>query len=127
MRVLKHIVSGLLFEATPALLKNKKMIPASPAESEAYMAKFSDKQKEALKKNTLEVLVPEDFDLDTDIFSFGKAQLMEIAPKLGCVFPSNIKVKDLKAMVEAAMAEARVLRDEQRKRQADSDPADDDQ
>lgn len=121
MRVLKHIVSGLFFEATPALLKNKKMMPASPAESEAFLAKFSDGQKKAMEKNTLKVLVPEDFDLDTDISTFGKAQLLEIAPKLGVAFPPTMKAKELKALVEEAMAEARKLRDEQRKREAESD------
>lgn len=118
MRILKHIVNGQLFEATPELLKNKKLVPASEAESQAYLAQFKPQQIQAMEKHTLKVLIPEDFDLDTDTFSFGKAQLLEVAAKLGLKLPPTMHAKHIKPIVDDAMAEGRHLRDQQRQREA---------
>ncbi|NPU91396.1 MAG: hypothetical protein HPY82_05725 [Gammaproteobacteria bacterium] len=121
MKVLRHSVSGRLFEATPALLKHNKMVPATDEEAAEFLRGFAPAALEAAQKHTVKILIPEDFDLDTDTSTFGKVQLLEVASKLKLLFPETIKTKDLKVLVEQALKEARRLRDEAAKAKADAE------
>lgn len=121
MKVLKHSITGRFFEATPELLKHKKMVPASDEETQAYLSEIKPEQLKELERHTVKVIIPDDFDLDTDTSTFGKVQLLAVGTKLGLKFPETMKTKDLKVLVEQAMAEARKMRDEKRKAEADAE------
>ena len=121
MKVLKHSITGRFFEATPDLLKHKKMVPATDEETQAYLSEISPEQLTAMEKHTVKVIIPDDFDLDTDIFTFGKVQLLAVGAKMGLKFPETMKTKDLKVLVEQCLTEARKLRDEKRKAEADAE------
>lgn len=111
MQVLKHDKTGRLFMATPALLKNKNLSPALPHEAESYIASLDESNKEKMEKQGVKVIVPEDFDLDTDISLLGKVELTAIARKLGVSPPSTMKVKDLLPFVSNLLQQARDERD----------------
>ncbi len=113
MKVLKHTKTGRLFLATRALLKHKKMIEASPEEAKRFLAEFDKKQMEKLEgdKSVEKTIIPDDFDIDVDISSFGKPQLMVVGNKLQMTFPDNIRVKELRALVQGALEKARAARD----------------
>jgi len=107
MQILKNQRNGRLFVATPALMKNKQMIPALPEEAEAFIANLGETQKKNLSEDeavkAASLMMPKDIDLKVNIGNWGKAQLIQLATKIGLNIPTNLKVKDIRACLQDAL------------------------
>ncbi|OUR99228.1 hypothetical protein A9Q81_11680 [Gammaproteobacteria bacterium 42_54_T18] len=109
MQILKHEKTLRFFVATPALLKNNKMVPATEAESRKFISKMSDKLRTETEEHhsTVEIEIPDDIDLDTDISNWGKPHLMALADRIKLVGVRRLPVKQLRTVIKNALEEAK--------------------
>lgn len=113
MRVLKHLHNGRLFLETPGLLKNRHLIPASPAESEAFLAPMrEDLQKSGmdLPKQAAVVDLNSDIDVDMDVTFLGKGELIALANYIKVPLPSKSGVNDIRGRVIDGLARIKEAR-----------------
>jgi len=108
MQVLKHEKSGRFFIATPQLLKNKRMIPATDKEAEEYIGAMSEelvKQTEDHPSTAKKITIPDDVDPNTDISKWGKPELVMLANRLGMIGVARLGVGMLRETIVNALVE----------------------
>lgn len=111
MRVLKNVNSDRFFLATPKLLKHQNIIDATPQEAEAYLTELESRGFNRSKiKTTSSLKVPDKLDLTIDVTTFGKPELIAVAKKIELQYPNNVRVGQLRKMVQDALW---TLREEQ--------------
>jgi len=109
MQILKNERNGRLFVATPGLMRNRHMVPASPEEADKFISRMSEDQKEKIEKSdstkAVSVMMPEGFDPKVDIGNWSKPQLLNLASKIGLTIPTSLKVKDIRGHLQKVLAD----------------------
>lgn len=122
MNILKHSKTERLFIATPGLLRNKHLVPASEAEAKEFIAAMDKGKRAELEESRLtkqaDLMLPDDVDADVNIQSWGKPQLLALANKINLNVPAAIRVKDLRPFIQSALDELAEKRNESKGKSA---------